>query len=183
VETSIIFLFLAGALGALAKDILKDNEVELPKIKDGKMALGFLGGMITGGAAGYFIDGSLTTAFMAGFTGTAVLESLLVKKDTIEVPEEELMILLIQKVAKEEGVDPGLAVRVAKCESSLNHNARNVNTDGSQDIGLFQINLKWHPEVTEADALDPIFSTHFFCKAFKAGNLSWWNATRKCWEK
>jgi hypothetical protein len=96
VETSIIFLFLAGALGALAKDILKDNEVELPKIKDGKMALGFLGGMITGGAAGYFIDGSLTTAFMAGFTGTAVLESLLVKKDTIEVPEEELMILLIQ---------------------------------------------------------------------------------------
>jgi hypothetical protein len=89
----------------------------------------------------------------------------------------------IRKIATEESVDPELAVKVARCESSLNPTALNINTSGSRDRGIFQINDKWHPEVTDAEAFDVTFSTKFFCTAMKGGNLSWWNASRTCWEK
>lgn len=89
----------------------------------------------------------------------------------------------IRKIAKEEGVDPELAVKVARCESSLNPTALNMNATGSRDRGIFQINDKWHPEVTDDEAFNVEFSTKFFCTAMKGGNLSWWNASRTCWEK
>ena len=181
--TTILLLFLAGAAGSLAKDILEDGKLRLPKVADGDLSLGFLGGLVTGGIAGYFIDGSFLTAFMGGYAGTGVLQALLAKKNSDSVSVTGITEALIRKIATEESVDPDLAVRVAKCESSLNWKATNTNTDSSCDWGLYQINNKWHPEVTEAEAFDPIFSTKFFCKAFKAGNLSWWNATKKCWEK
>lgn len=182
-EISLLLLFFAGAAGALVKDIVQDNSLKLPKKINGEFSLGFLGGVITGGMAGYFIDGNPSTAFLAGYTGTAVIENLLLKKNEINVPNNEITEALIRKIAKEEGVDPDLAVRVAKCESNLDYKAININTDGSRDRGLYQINSKWHPGVSDEDAFNPITATHFFCKAFKNGNLSWWNATRKCWEK
>ncbi len=182
-EISILILFLAGAAGSLAKDILADNELKLPKKTNGTFSLGFLGGMVTGGLAGYFVDGNPTTAFLAGYAGTGIIANLLAKKNEVEVPFDSINEMLIRKIAKEELVDPDLAVRVAKCESNLDHNATHLNTDGSADRGLYQINSKYHPDVLDEQAFDPIFSAKFFCKAFKAGNLKWWDATRKCWEK
>jgi hypothetical protein len=182
-DTQILFLFLAGALGSLAKDILEDNELKLPKKTNGSLSLGFLGGMITGGMAGYFIDGNPTTAFLAGYAGTGVIENLLAKKNKAADISKSVTEELIRKIAKEEGVDPDLAVRVAKCESNLNYKAVNVNKDGSRDRGLFQINDKFHQDISDEVAFNPITAAQFFCKAFKAGNLGWWNATRKCWEK
>lgn len=179
----LILLFVAGAAGALVKDILKENEIELPKKIDGKLALGFLGGTITGGVVGVLVDQNPTTAFLAGYAGTSAIESLLIKP--IEKKEETQNAIenIIRMVAKEESVDPDLAVRVAKCESNLNPKAKNINTFGSIDRGLYQINSKLHPEVSDEQAFDPIFSAKFFCKAFKNGNLKWWDITRKCWEK
>ena len=182
-EITFLILFLAGAFGSLAKDILEDNELKLPKKTDGNFYLGFLGGMITGGLAGYFVDGQVSTAFMAGYAGTGLIGNLLAKKEKIEVPYQDLNETLIRKVAKEELVDPDLAVRVAKCESSLDEKAKHINTDGSVDRGLYQINNKYHPEVLDEEAYNPILATKFFCKAFKEGHLDWWNATKKCWEK
>jgi hypothetical protein len=183
VEISTLILFLAGAVGSLIKDILEDNELKLPKKTNGNFSLGFLGGMITGGIAGYFIDGNPTTAFLAGYAGTGVFENLLLKKDGQIVAGAGLNEAIIRKVAAKEGIDPDLAVRVAKCESNLNEKAKHVNPDGSVDRGLYQINSKYHPEVSDEIAFNPILATEFFCKAFKEGNLHWWNATRKCWEK
>jgi len=74
-------IFLAGAGGAMISDILKDNCLELPKKFDGKLYLGFVGGMLIGGAAGMAIDGSLATAFMGGFTGKAIIQRLLIKNN------------------------------------------------------------------------------------------------------
>ncbi len=87
----------------------------------------------------------------------------------------------IRDIARAEGVDPDLAVAIAKCESSLNSKAVLVNDTGTRDRGLFQINNYYHPEVTDEQAFDIAFSTRFFCKAYKEGNISWWNASRKCW--
>jgi hypothetical protein len=178
-----LFLFLAGALGALAKDILQDNELKLPKKINGSFSLGFLGGMVTGGIAGYFVDGSMTTAFLAGYAGTAVIQNLLLKNSGVSVPAAEITGSMIRKIAIREGVDPDLAVKVAKCESNLNWAAINTNTDGSRDRGLYQINNKWHPDVSDEMAFNPITATEFFCKAFKEGHLDWWNSSKKCWEK
>jgi len=182
-ELSFLILFLFGALGSIVRDILEDNKLKLPKISDGNFFLGSIGGMITGGIAGYLVDNNPLMAFMAGYSGNSIIQNLLTKNNEQNLSVEKLNEAIIRKIANEECVDPDLAVRVARCESGLNHKAKNINPDGSCDRGLFQINDKYHPEVSDDEAYNPIFSTKFFCKAFKNGNLSWWNVTRKCWEK
>jgi uncharacterized membrane protein len=73
---NLIIIFIAGAVGAFLSDILNDNCIELPKKFDGKLFLGGFGGIIIGGIAGLLIDGSIITAFMGGFTGKAIILSL-----------------------------------------------------------------------------------------------------------
>lgn len=49
---------------------------------------------------------------------------------------------------------------IALIESALNtQGPDNINTDGSRDRGLFQINNKWHPEVSDTCAYDPVCSS------------------------
>lgn len=104
------------------------------------------------------------------------------EKKTEEAKTEKEIIDLIKKTAKEYGVDEELAVRVAKCESGLNPKAININAPDSIDRGLYQINSKWHPEVTEEQAFNIQFSINFFCEAVKNGYIRWWKASQKCWE-
>lgn len=178
---NIYLLFIAGGVGALIKEILADNCIKLPRIYDGLLDLGFLGAVAIGGFVGYVVDGSYLTAMMGGFVGFSAIQNL-VPKNIVEVVAKDLTVEeQIRKIAKEELVDPDLAVRVAKCESSLNPKAININAPDSIDRGVFQINSKWHPDVTEAQAYDVEFSARFFCKAFKEGHLEWWNASKKCW--
>lgn len=179
---NIYLLFLAGAGGALVKDILEDGGIKMPAFKEGILYLGFIGGLLIGAFAGYAIDGSYLTAAMGGFSGSAVIQALATQKNKEEEVICETVEQLIRRIAKEEMIDPDLAVRVAKCESTLNTKATNTNTDGSIDRGLYQINSKWHPEVSADEAFNAEFATRFFCKAFKNGNLSWWNASKTCWD-
>ncbi|MCX6743533.1 MAG: hypothetical protein NT116_04825 [Candidatus Parcubacteria bacterium] len=74
---SYLIIFLAGMGGAFIADILKDNCIELPKKIGRKFFLGSFGGFIIGGIAGITIDGSLSTAFMAGFMGKEVITKLI----------------------------------------------------------------------------------------------------------
>lgn len=179
----LLLLFLAGAVGALVKDIVQDNKLTMPKIVNGELVLGFLGALFIGGIAGYLVDGDPVTAALAGYTGMSAIESFIAKKNSTTEITKSVTEEIIRKVAQEESVDPDLAVRVAKCESNLDFKAVHINKDGSKDRGLFQINNKYHPDVSDEAAFNPITATQFFCKSFKAGNLSWWDTTRKCWEK
>jgi len=70
------FLAVAGAAGALVKDVVKDNRLIFPSFKDGSILLGFIGGMITGAAVGYLVDQNPTTAFMSGYAGSQILTEL-----------------------------------------------------------------------------------------------------------
>jgi hypothetical protein len=176
-------LFIIGAIGALIKDIIEDGSLKLPSLKNGNFYLGFFGGVAIGGMAGILIDGSVVTAFLAGYSGTSVIQNLILKNSSQAQAAEESVEQIIRKICMEEGVDSELALRVAKCESNLNPSAVHENAPDSIDRGLFQINSKYHPDITPSQAYDPVFSTRFFCKAFKAGNLGWWDATRTCWEK
>lgn len=48
-----------------------------------------------------------------------------------------------------------IIVSIAQAESGLVTNARHVNSDGSTDRGILQINSFWHHEVSDAQADDP----------------------------
>ena len=73
-------LFICGALGAIAKDILVDNKLVLPKNKEGVLYLGCLGGMIIGALAGYLVDNDPVTAFLGGYSGVQIITSLVNNK-------------------------------------------------------------------------------------------------------
>jgi len=177
-----VIFIIAGCLGALIKDILEDNKIKLPKKINGELSLGFLGGVVAGGLVGYLTDGSFLASFLAGYSAPLVIKKLLPKEENQILENENNIENLIRSIAKAELVDPDLAIRVARCESNLNPNAININKDGSKDRGLYQINSKWHPEVSDEEAFDPVFSIKFFCKAYKEGHLDWWNTTKNCWK-
>lgn len=73
-------LFLCGALGAFVKDIVHDNCLHLPKFKEGRLYLGFLGGGVVGGFVGFLVDHSYVTAMLAGYAGKNIIEQLLKEK-------------------------------------------------------------------------------------------------------
>ena len=101
----------------------------------------------------------------------------------IPIPDGKEVEPFIREIAKEEGVDPDLAVRVAKAESTLQPMAYNLNNNGSVDRGIFQWNSVHHPEISDNCAFNVECATRAFCKAVKEGNLSWWNASKEKWEK
>lgn len=202
-SNSAIWAFFIGALGALVRDVLDDGVLQLPRIKDGIVILGCFGGFLLGGAAGLLTGGNLLLEFTAGFTGYAVLAALASPPsarpadilsairsgvaDSVAAaapvsPEKvESVPDIICRVASDAGVDVKLALAVAEAESSFNPLATHSNADVSVDRGLYQINSKWHPEVSEDQAFNAEFSAKFFCTAVKAGNLSWWNASKPRW--
>ncbi|NVO04666.1 MAG: lytic transglycosylase domain-containing protein [Rhodoferax sp.] len=67
--------------------------------------------------------------------------------------------------AERYGVNPHVLYAIAAQESSLNPSAVHQNADGSQDIGLTQINSKWLPHlsklgVTPENLSDPCVNMH-----------------------
>lgn len=66
-----------GAIGALAKDCIVDGALCLPYKKDGKLYVGFIGGMLVGAFVGMVVDGSFGTALLGGYVGTSVIDNLL----------------------------------------------------------------------------------------------------------
>lgn len=73
----IICFLLAGALGALVKDVVQDGKLSLPKFKDGDLILGCVGGMIIGAFVGIAVDSSFLTAALSGYVGTSAIKHLL----------------------------------------------------------------------------------------------------------
>lgn len=130
------------------------------------------------------IDGTvgllLTGISIYYFGDRTILSPILKKKQEAIIlgPIEET----IRRIAKQEGVDPDLVVRVAHCESGLDPGAVHINKQGSKDRGLFQWNDNWHPEITDDIAFDIERSTLAFCEAFKTGHLAWWSSSKKCWD-
>jgi hypothetical protein len=72
-----IYLLIAGGLGALAKDLVKDNCIVLPSFQNGKYNLGFIGVMIIGSFIGFMVDHNPLTACLSGYVGISVLNDIL----------------------------------------------------------------------------------------------------------
>lgn len=76
---AIVFVVLAGILGALVREIIDNNGLKLPVIKEGVLNLGFVGALGIGGIAGYYLGDTLFGAFTAGLTASALLAGLITK--------------------------------------------------------------------------------------------------------
>jgi len=108
-------------------------------------------------------------------------ETLLIAELKKRRKDKTAIQILIEVIAKQEGTDPDLAVRVALCESNFDPDARNWNLGYGYDRGLFQWNEKFHPEVSDAQAYDPEIATRLFCRAVLRGHLNWWKSSQSCW--
>lgn len=127
------------------------------------------------------VVGTILTVIVAFYFGKKEIYDRVVTQK-LSTGKVETVEQIIRRIAKEEGVDADLAVRVSKCESGLNPSAKNTNPKGSIDRGVFQWNNKYHPEITDHCAYGVECATRAFCCALKDGNLSWWNASKKCWD-
>lgn len=78
-------------------------------------------------------------------------------------------------VAEQKGVSPDLLTAVINCESQWNPDA--VGKAG--EIGLVQIILKYHTDVTEKEARDPYFSVNYLAYNIQNGNGKWWSCYKK----
>lgn len=74
------------------------------------------------------------------------------------------------------GIDDAKAVYIANKESSLNPKAYNSKT---HDRGLWQINKKYHSEVSDACAYSIICSTKWSIQKLKEGQENIWVAWNK----
>ncbi|MBP5452196.1 MAG: transglycosylase SLT domain-containing protein [Treponema sp.] len=68
--------------------------------------------------------------------------------------------LAILEAAEENNIPLSLAFSLAYAESRYKPTAKNVNTNGSVDRGLFQLNSGTFPTLTEAQFYDPKVSAH-----------------------
>ena len=71
-------------------------------------------------------------------------------------PAEVVRLCRVAKFGSNQKIATALAICWA--ESNLRSDATHTNTDGSVDRGIAQMNSKYHPEVTETCAFDPLCS-------------------------
>jgi len=71
-----ILYFGLGFLGAIISDIVQDNRLQLPRIEEGSVVLGFIGGGIVGGLVGCLVDQDPVRALLAGYAGSNVIARL-----------------------------------------------------------------------------------------------------------
>lgn len=86
---------------------------------------------------------------------------------------------MIRETAVRYEIDGQMFLETAKCESSLHPAAIG---DGGESVGLFQIHLPSHPEVTAILALNPIESIEWSAKKFKA-DPTIWTCYKKLYER
>lgn len=65
-------------------------------------------------------------------------------------------------------------LRLAKCESQFDAKARNDNGDYGMDRGVFQVNNRYHPEVSDAQADDVEFAAQWTMDKINKGQQNLW---------
>ena len=96
---------------------------------------------------------------------------------------DRIRAMVISK-ATENNIDPDLFLRIAKCESNLNPQAKNKISTAS---GIFQFLNSTFIKQAEAygiewsDKNDPEVQAELAANMIADGGLFHWNASRSCW--
>lgn len=122
----------------------------------------------------------LTALFvwLCDLTAEKVANALYPKINPVEANFEPLVAIEEHICLATKGENCEVLVNLAKCESSLNKEAINVNTNGTYDAGLFQINSV-HKDISLSDKLDVYASARWTNEQIKKGNGHIW----VCWNK
>jgi hypothetical protein len=89
----------------------------------------------------------------------------------------------IEKVSIETGIATTTIEAILKCESGNNQSARHLNSNGTWDIGVAQINLTWG-KVAEKMGINILTregNLEFMTYLIKKDGLSDWKASKSCW--
>src|SRR3990167_697489 len=82
-------------------------------------------------------------------------------------------------IAKEQNFKwPDYLLKLAYCESRFNPKARNNNGRYGMDRGLFQINNKYHPQITDKQADDVRFATLWTMEKINKGYQHLWSCDK-----
>ena len=84
---------------------------------------------------------------------------------------------MVRRIAIEEGVDGKVLLATIRCESGLDPNAINKNSNGTEDWGIAQFNSYWYVGkglITKEDCFNPEKAVRFMAKQFRAGRASDW---------
>ncbi len=101
--------------------------------------------------------------------------------DTVKTPvmrENLTMEAWVMKTVKNAGLNEHKVWTLIFLESSWNPEAMLVNKDKSVDLGLFQINTKYHPEVSKACSLDYKCQTFAAIEIIKKRGFKEWVAAK-----
>jgi hypothetical protein len=88
---------------------------------------------------------------------------------------------IIIAAAKRYGVSANTMLNLARCESGFNPKAfrsYKKNPSGGNDRGLYQINSRWHPEVSNTCAYSATCSANWTARMIKQGQLHQWTCGR-----
>ena len=92
-------------------------------------------------------------------------------------PDAREVKAFIRTEALERGVNPNLALWIAKHESGFNPRAKG---DGEASRGLWQISKIYHPEVSDAAAFGVASSTEWSLERIRSGKVNEWSTYRFC---
>lgn len=89
---------------------------------------------------------------------------------------------VIVSAAIEAGIDPEQFLKVSECEDpgliadqQSNYVYKGVR---EESYGIFQINIKAHPEISVASATDPVWASRWSATAWKEGYEYQWSCAR-----
>lgn len=74
------------------------------------------------------------------------------------------------------GIPAQPLIDTLRCESDFNANAIG---DHGTSFGAAQIHLSAHPEITKAEAMDPLWSINWTAEQFAAGHADLWTCYRE----
>lgn len=89
---------------------------------------------------------------------------------------------IVVKQAEVYGTPATPIIATMRCESGLDPTATN-HTAKEFSVGIAQINLKSHTDITEKQARDVTFSAAFMAKAFSEGKQSMWSCYKALYKK
>ena len=93
----------------------------------------------------------------------------------VELPMKEWVYNMLEHKLGQHNADK--AMRLIHCESTWNPEAVGYNK-GSVDLGLFQINTRYHPEVKPSCSLDYKCATREFIRIFNKRGWNEWTCGR-----
>lgn len=83
---------------------------------------------------------------------------------------------IIAAYAVKYGIPAQPLIDTLKCESNFNASAVG---DSGTSFGVAQVHLPAHPEITKAEALDPLWAINWTAEEFAAGDADLWSCYRK----